>query len=282
MDHRRGRRIWLLGAALLLLAACGGALPASHSSDDESDEPAMPVAATSVGLVPAKGDRILTITSDDPGVAITGVFVDGKPLKTAGLGKASVRALLAADPQQGDGAPCDSRGMELRLANGVIYRPQVDFCATHDLIRAAARLSRPSAALPPPPEDFAWQTEGRGGDKILYFGPPEIEAAAMLMTCHQGTTRARLIVLADAGARLRIDFYAPDRVLRYDLRRAADDSEQAAPRNMIELSIADQLFALLQQRRPIAYRIGAGEPRMIGTAAGADQIDGFVQWCQGA
>jgi hypothetical protein len=282
MHRRRGRAAWLLGAALLILVACGGSPPAGNRSDDDSEGSSAPLAAAAVGLVPAKGDRILTITSDDPRVAITGVFVDGKPLKTAGLGKASVRALLAAEPDQGGSAPCDSRGMELRLANGVIYRPQVDFCAAHDLIRAAARLSRPLAGLPPPPEGFAWQTESRGGDRILYFGPPEIEAAVLLMTCHQGTTRARLIVLADAGARLRIDFYAPDRVLRYDLRRAADEVEGAAPRNLIELSIADQLFTLLQQRKPIAYRIGEGEPRLIEAAAGADQIDGFVQWCQGA
>ena len=226
-------------------------------------------------------DKVLRIESSNPEVAVTGVFLDGRPLKSVGLGTAKVRVVLEADPDEGNGTPCTSEGFEVRLANAIIARPLMNFCATDYLMTVSAAKPALPKSLPTLPDGFSWEIDGRGNDKMIYLGIPETDATAMLATCRTGETRAQVKFFQDVGQTPTLDVYGRDRVLRYMLNRTSDGSSEDAPTNEIDLSIDDQLFKLLTSGQRLTYRIDKGDFLSLDPEPGVETIREFVAWCAG-
>ncbi len=276
-----------LVAALLALAAAGcqqeTVLPAPSASASASALPApaaAPSAAAPSDLKPGPNDKILTITSSNPDVAVTGVFLDGRPLQSEGLGTATARVLLVADAEEGGGTPCTTEGLEVRLANAIILRPLANICtAKYALAVSAAKQAPPPVTAP---EEFSWQLGDREGSKQLYFGIPETDATAFLASCRKGEMRAKAIFFEEGGPSPVVDLYGPDRVLRYALFRSGAGSSEEAPSNQIALASDDPFWAMLRRGALVPYRISKGDFRALDSRQGTDQIGEFLAWCEGA
>ena len=130
--------------------------------------------------------------------------------------------------------------------------------------------------------------DGRGDDKMIYLGIPETDVTAMLATCRKGETRAQVRFFQEAGPTPTVDIYGPDRVLRYALNRTSNGSSEEAPTNEVDLSVNDQLFAMLGSGKRLAYRIErARSCRSIRARGREDQpvrrlVFRTVTWIRGA
>lgn len=274
----------VLAGLTLAIAGCEKATPepeAAAGAVATEAAKAAPVERVGDELKPGPHDKILTIASSDPSVAVTGVFLDGRPLASAGLGTGTARVLLVADPEEGNGTPCTSEGLEVRLANAIVLRPLANFCnAGYKLQVSAAKAALPS---PPPsaPEDFLWEVDGRGSDKMLYFGIPQTDATAFLATCRKGETRAQAKFFMEASRSPSLDLYGPDRLLRYGLVRTSSGSSEEAPTNEVDLSIDDQFWTMLERGNQLTYRIDKGDFLSLDTRAGTAKIAEFIAWCRG-
>ncbi len=269
--------------AMLSLAACSnqgqsGQDAASTSGQDATASPS--TASKSESLNPGRYDKILSMKSDDGQTAIGGVLLDGVALKTEGLGTPSVKALLVADPEEGNGTLCETEGLEIRLENGVIYRPLTNICnGGYDLNIPAQKAKLPNP-LPKPPEEFAWVLGDMGdGNKIVYFGIPETDATAFMASCQKGSGRTELRFIQDSGQNPVLDLYSSDRVLRYGLRRISEGSSEEAPANALDLSADDAFWVQLRRGSALTYRINNNEFASLDTRGGVKNISTFLSWC---
>lgn len=277
----RTASIMAMGMALALAACQQEAKQAEPAAAQSAASPAPDATPTQAPdeLKTGPHDKVLRIESSNPDVAVTGVFLDGRPLKSVGLGTAKVRVVLEADPDEGDGTPCTSEGFEVRLANAIIARPLMNFCATDYLMTVTAAKPALPKSLPTLPEGFSWEIDGRGNDKMIYLGIPQSDATAMLATCRKGETRAQVKFFQDVGQTPTLDVYGRDRVLRYMLNRTSDGSSEEAPTNEIDLSIDDQLFTLLSRGERLFYRIDKGDVLSLDARSGKKEIQEFLEWC---
>lgn len=239
----------------------------------------------------------LTVTSSDPKAVITGLFRDGAPAQTEGLGTAKVVASFVMDE---DGIPCDSEGYEVRLANGVIYRPAINLCeAKWTLSVPAARPAMPSP-LPEPLADLVWRKypeetgkppapdspeEGQDetNDAYLAFAIPETDAFAMYGKCQKGIGRAVASFPSGEGDKPTLEILLADRTLVYGFKPidANSVSEEGGPLYELDLPVSDQLWRSLRAGTRLPYRIGNSQFMMLDASKGVDAINQFLTACEG-
>lgn len=279
---RRIRHDLAMALALCMaLAGCNQKSPKPVPTEPMANAETQERAAETGGLEPGKFDKVLTISSSEPAVAINGVFLDGRPLKSSGLGTSQVRVLLVADPDEGNGTPCTSEGLEVRLLNAIILRPLTNFCDSgYELKVDAAKEPLPDPA-PAAPEEFSWEIDGRGNDKMLYFGIPQTDATTFLATCRKGETRAQVKFFEEASNRPTVDIHGPGRLLRYGLNYTPPVSSEEPPINEIDLGMDDQFWELLGRGAALAYRIDRLDFRSLDTRGSEKKINDFIDWCRG-
>lgn len=287
MTIRIGRASLPLAALTLLsLSACGvlgseepqGDAAASAAATEAV--PAAQAAAKSEGALKASPpDEILTLISSDPKATISGVFLDGQPLTTEGLGTTRVRALMKGDPEEGGAIECRSYGLELRLANGVLAKPLDNLCERKWTLRVdGTRTARP-ATLPAVPEGFAWTRADIDGEASLFFGIPETDATTVLATCNRGSGRVQTRFFSQLTKPTQLELLGPDRMLRYGLDNTSDGGDEAPPTHEADLSVDDPLWKLLRTPGRYPYRL-AGDPfATLDTAAGTETINRFLGDC---
>ena len=276
-----------MSVRVLAMAICAaGAAFSLFACNRQASAPASPQSSQTASktieepkLTLGQGDRLLTIRSDQDQVAISGVFLDGLPMKTEGLGTPTVRALLVAEPEEGFGTPCESDGFEVRLANGVSFRPLTNFCNSKYVMTVPAAKAALPDPLPVADAELSWNLDGRGADKMLYFGIPETDATMFLATCRKASGRIQAKFFGATGNRPQVDLYAPDRVLRYDLRQTSSGSSEEDPIVEVELGLTDQLWSQLRGGAKLAMRMDHGEFRMLDASRGAKQIAEFLGHC---
>lgn len=274
---------WAASALLILSVAACQQQPQDAAKGPAATEqaPAPAAISTAEPLKPGRYDKVLAITSDDGKTAIAEVLLDGIALKTEGLGTPKVKALFEADPEEGNGTPCESEGLEVRLANGVNYRPLTNFCNTkYELGVPAAKANLPRP-LPAAPEDFVWDSISRGSDTMLYYGIPETDATAFYAECRKDSGRTRIKFLSDAGQRPMLDLYASDRVLRYDLQRSSEGSDEEAPTNSLDLGVDDAFWKELRRGALLPHRIDGKTFRTFDSRQGKGKIEDFLKRCSG-
>lgn len=239
----------------------------------------------------------LTVTSDDPKIAITGLLRDGVPATTEGLGTAKVIASFVMDE---DGIACDSEGYEVRLANGMIYRPAINLCeAKWTLTVASARAAMPSP-LPEPPKDLVWskypEETGKppepdsaeaGQDEpteaYLAYAIPETDAFAMYGMCQKSIGRAVARFPSGDGGDPKLEIALADRTLVYGFKPITADSvsEEGGPLYELDLAVDDQLWRLLRDGTRLPYRIGNSPFMLLDASKGVDAIGKFLTACEG-
>lgn len=277
---RRSTRRFAIGLALAAaLAGCNQKTP--QPAPVEPSASAEPSKSKPKGLEAGKFDEILAIASSDPVVAINGVFMDGRPLKSTGLGTSQVRALLVADPDEGNGTPCTSEGLEVRLSNAVILRPLANFCNSGYKLKVDAAKEPLPDPVPAAPEEFSWEIDGRGSDKMLFFGIPQTDATTFLATCRKGETRAQAKFFEEASNTPSVDIHGPDRLLRYGLTHTPARSSEEPPINEIDLGMDDQFWTLMGRGLALAYRIDGQDFRSLDTRGSEKKINEFIAWCRG-
>lgn len=228
--------------------------------------------------------EIVTLTTDDPRVAIVAITHFGNPIQAEGLGTALARFAIAADE---DGIPCDSDDLEVRTSNGVIHYPQLNLC------EAGWRITLTTAVQPPPPglrpePALRWMT-ARMTDtpfptEALHYAVPETDGTLMTATCQPGTGRitAKFSGLFEGKARtVRIDFHAPSGVLRYDatvVEVQPAGAEEAMPFE-IEQSAANAFWTDLSRGAAMPFRIAGEDALLLDATQGAAQIATFVRTC---
>jgi hypothetical protein len=272
----------------LVLTGCEPSTPAKPKDAPKpqasvQQEPASPAeaASTQPALNPGQYDVVLTIKTDDPQVKIASVSLDGRPLETEGLGSPTVRALLVADPEEGNGTPCTSEGFEIALSNAAIYRPIQNFCTTKYALTVPA--SKPASPNPMPfmPEEFAWTLSGDDAEKFLALGIPETDATVFVARCNKGATRMDIDFLEDAGPAPSVDILAPDRALRMDLNHEPSQSSESAASNKLNITVDDAFWKMLGSGARVTYRVGGADFRSFDGGARRENIAAFLAFCRG-
>jgi hypothetical protein len=230
--------------------------------------------------------EIVTLTTDDPRVAIVAVAQYGKPIAAEGLGTNQVRFAIVADE---DGIPCDSDELEVRTSNGVIHYPRVNLCEAKWRIALATAVQPPPPGLRPEPA-LRWirarMTDTPFPTEALHYAVPETDGTVMTATCQPGAGRitAKFSGAFNGlkGARAaRIDFYAPTGVLRYDAG-VSDVQTEGAEETMpfeIEQSAANIFWSDLARGVAMPFRIQHADFLVLDATHGAAQIAAFVRIC---
>ena len=220
---------------------------------------------------------LLTVRSDNPAVAITGVFWAGTSLGTRGLGSPVVPVVIEMDE---DGMPCETDEYEVRLSNGIFWHPTTNVCDTNFILTVpSARVATPS---PPPPAiaGFTWQLISRGNEKQLVYGIPQTDSVAFVASCPRGYNRVVAKFFADAGPKPVAELFGPEELLRYDLQFEPPASEEVGASNTIELFARDEFWNLMRRGLRLPYRIGNGPFAMLDTSSGKTRIEQLLAWCK--
>jgi len=253
--------------------------PAPNPSLPPIATPPAPPPVTAPGLARRKGDVQLTIRSDNPGVAITGVYEAGKAYTSIGLGTSTVQLVLSADADEGDATPCNTEEFEVRLSNGLFWHPIANFCDTgHVLAVPTARPPMPSP-LPRAVAGFAWQLVSRGNERQLVYGISQSDATAFVASCPRGYGRVVAKFFADAGPKPAVELFGPEELLRYDLNLSPPASEEEGAANSVELFANDAFWNLMRRGLKLPYRIGNGPYAMLDTSTGKARIEQLLAWC---
>jgi hypothetical protein len=228
----------------------------------------------------------VTVMSDDPRVAITGVALYGKPVQAEGLGTPQARFQIAADE---DGVPCDTDELEVRTANNIVHYPRLNICEAHWQIRLTTAVEPPPPGLRPAPE-LKWipaQIADAGTSmQALHYGVPETDGTLMTATCQPGSGRitAKFTGSTERFANTptaRIDFFTPTGVLRYDatIETLQEIGAEETMPFAIEQSAANPFWQILAGGAVVPMHIATADFAILDGRAGTKDIARFVSLC---
>lgn len=230
--------------------------------------------------------EVVTIATDDPRVTIATISQFGQAIEARGLGTALAQFPIESDE---DGIPCDTDDLEVRTSNGVTHYPRVNLCEARWRIQLVTAVAPVPPGLKPEPSLRWMVSEIRESDypvQALHYGVPETDGTLMTATCQRGTGRitARFTGSLEglAGAHTaRIDFYAPNGILRYDATVSNVEvagAEEVMP-FAIEQAATNVFWRDLANGVPMPYRIRGGDFLVLDATEGAETITKFVKTC---
>jgi hypothetical protein len=228
----------------------------------------------------------VTLTSDDPRVAITAVSLYGQPAQAQGIGTPQARFAVIADE---DGIPCDTDELEVRTSNNVVHYPRLNICEAHWQIKLTTAAEPPPPNLQPVPElkwILAQLIDAGAPTQALHYAVPETDGTLMTATCQprSGRITAKFTGSIEAlgGAQTaRIDFYTPAGVLRYDatIEKLQDAGAEETMPFMIEQSAANPFWQILAGGAMVPFRIAPADFAVLDGRPGAAAISQFVKAC---
>jgi len=227
----------------------------------------------------------VTLTTDDPRVAITAVSQYGKPVQAEGLGTPQARFPIVADE---DGIPCDTDELEVRTSNNVVHYPRLNLCEAHWRIKLITAVQPPPPTVRPIPElkwILAQITDTGVLLQALHYAVPETDGTLMTATCEprSGRITAKLAGSTDElgnASTARIDFFTQSGVLRYDATVTpvvGAGAEETMP-FAIEQAAANPFWQTLSGAM-VPVRIAKADFAVLDGRQGAAEIAQFVNAC---
>jgi hypothetical protein len=148
------------------------------------------------------GPHTVTITTDDPNIGISDVFMERTPVSIVARAGNSVQ--VSVEPDQG-GIRCE-RDLGLRLYDGRTIARRANICANNwsVLVMLAGESTPPPPPAPapapppgptPPPAPLSqWSFASGGGSVSLINGAPASDEIDFLATCQPGSGQAAITV----------------------------------------------------------------------------------------
>jgi hypothetical protein len=259
-------------------------------------------------MVPAIGQPV-AVTTDDPDVTITDVFVAARPVAIVARRDPYVQIYLPPAP----GASQCSRDLGLALSDGRRIARLVDVCQSNGLVVVpiagsgyAPKLppsfgsaqnvqplppppvvQNPQPIPPPPPvqaQPMQWFFSAPGGTATLAYAVPGGGAGAFNAVCsaHSGSAQ---ITLGASAPEVRPGKYVPVTFSAGAFRNTY--SGMGSPRSesdglshpVVSVTLSDPLWAALITERSFAMGVGNAPPGIISLAGSSQQVKQFLNVC---
>jgi hypothetical protein len=268
------------------------AIPPPPAVPESADADAPPAATTTPGAF----TQVVTVAADDPSVTITGLSLDGAPVRITGRVEGNVQFEIAGSEQ---GIVCQ-RDLGLTLSDGRQVTQAVNLCLNDWQVEVAVAGAAPGATLtappPPPPgapgtgvtalpaptaEGMAWTFAAGEIAGTLVYGIPETDATAFVATCNRGSDRIT-VTLYDAtapglqpGAAVPVTFIAGGFTKAYQGTMTAVSEESGVSNPEVVISAGDPLWSALIHESNLGIAAGPAYSATLslkGSAAPARQL----------
>ena len=261
--------------------------------------------------IPAQGQPI-AIATDDPNVAIAGVFISAKPVTITARRDPYVQVFL---PRSASGTQC-SQDLGLALSDGRRIARQVDVCRSNSIVIVALAgggyapptpafsASQPPVAAPPPvvamqpapiqplppapPRPPApamqWFFSAPGGIATLTYATPGGGLGGLRAVCvaHTGSATMTLGPTAPevrAGQSVSVSLGSGAFRNSYTGIGSPRDEGDGLPHPILSVPLSDPLWAALITERSVFITVGRGAPSVISLAGSSDQVKQFLNVC---
>jgi hypothetical protein len=287
--------------------------PAATATPPAATASTLPPSASAPATLPARVGtiRAVAIATDDPGVRIAAVFIDGQPLAIANRQDPYVQVNLTAGST---GFAC-SRDLGLSLSDGRRIARQVDICAANFVIivplvggvqvppppeafrpsASAADMpatpSPPLAQLPPPsaPAPVAasamqWSFTATAGQATLaYAAPGAPDTGELAASCQPGAGRATIVLARTAGelgpgGKVWVTFTSGSYSHAFSAVGGPVGADNLS-HPVLTLLSGDSLWAVLITNRAIAISIGTEPAYSLSLAGSATPVKQFLAAC---
>ena len=236
------------------------------------------------------GTRLVTISIDDPAIAIDSVFMGGKPVAIHRRLDNAVEVLVAPGE---NGIAC-SRDLGLVLSDGRRIARAVDICAD-DWKVSVRLLSSGGTAVPPPPPATAGQPEPPSGDAVwafssttsngsLIFGVPQTDDSEFTAVCEPQSREVTISLARSApglqpGATVTVNFSAGSFSRGYPAT-GSDVSQLSGLSNpLIKVKTDDPLWQAIIGESALTIRIGPAVPYSLSLKGSAAKTRPFLAYC---
>jgi hypothetical protein len=284
---------------------CANGAEVTVSFAAQQPPPAPPPAAgaspppASAAVPPSSEVQQVTIATDDPSVAIEGVFMGGNALT---IEQRSGNAVVVAVPAATGAAACQ-RDLGLALSDGRRIAREVDICASGGelLVQllgsgATAGASPPAASgapAPAPQADAApasgltWMFVPGSDNGSLAFATPNTDESEFTAICSPGSGEATVALGRSApevqpGQPVNVMLTAGPFTQTY-AATGSDISQTTGLSNpLISLKTTDPLWPALIRETALSVQIGASAPYSLSLAGSAAKAKQFLAFCDPA
>ena len=285
-----------------------------------TQSPPSPPASATILPAAAGTNRAVAIATDDPAVAIAGVFLNGAPVTIAARQDPYVQVNLTADA---NGFACN-RDLGLSLSDGRRIARQVDVCAANFVVvfplvgnvqapplppsfGAPPATVQPLPAAPPaveagqPPADatpladatsgtgasLQWSFTATAGQATLAFAMPgSPDAGEFAATCQPGSGRATIALTRTAdelgpGGKVWVTFTSGSYSHAFSATGGAVGADNLS-HPVLTLLSGDPLWAALITNRDVSIAIGTTPAYSLSLAGSAPPAKQFLVACSPA